>query len=251
MEDLTQNLLVMLGNPVTKGEFLSQISRMNVKMLDMSRVVQITNEFIKYFGLYLKSKDFKDQIYKIITISYEICEDLEDLNDILLKTTIVNLIDIYLEYSKISGNAKDSVLNILGSSFGILAPGAQILNVCVMIDPILNSVEYRNTKKEIEEVEVKYKTQKEIPNIEVLIKKEIDHWIKVQPIDLDKQDELIAAVMKECKRMAEEKGLKTDTPQYQDLELQSVEMMRMQITSVALLSELEDEDLSPVPINVH
>jgi hypothetical protein len=232
MEALVEELLNTLGNPVTKSEFLQLISRMNVKLLDISKVVQITNDFIKYFGFYLKSKDFRDQIYKIITISYEICEDLEDLNDILLKTTIVNLIDIYLEYSKISGNAKDSVLNILGSSFGVLAPGAQVLNVCVMIDPILNSVEYRNTKKEIEEVEVQYKTRKDISNIELIIKKEIDHWIKVQHIDLEKQDELVASVKKECKRMAEEKGLKTDSPQYQELELQSIEMMRMQINQL-------------------
>ncbi|MHA1339997.1 MAG: hypothetical protein ACTSRZ_10410 [Promethearchaeota archaeon] len=242
-------IIKKLGNKITKSELLAKISEMKVKDLDISRVINDTNDFLDGFSFYLNDNEFKEHILKIITISYEICEDLNDLKSLFLKTMIVRLIEIYLNYAKINESAKETVLDVLGKSFGKLDPKAQILNVCLLVDPIFKSKDYIADKAKLEEKEVEYKEIPEISDIEKQIKAEVDNWIQKKHIDLAKQNELFSELRNFCKSIAQTKGIDISTEEYQQLEDKCVEMLRMQITSIALLSELEEEDLNPIPIN--
>jgi len=246
--ELLQNILNKLNYIVNESEFLKKIESINVKNLDINKILNQTDKFIDGFGVYLKNPEIQQHILKIIFTSYEICEDLDDLMDIFLKTMIVRLIELYLTYAKINETAKDSVLNILGTSFGRLDPKAQILNVCILVDPIFKSKEYIADKSKLEEEEIVYKEIPSISNIEREIKLEIDNWIKSVYIDLNKQDELIEKLKVHCKNIAKIKQLNINSNEYIALENECIEMLRMQITSIALISELEDENLMPIPI---
>lgn len=246
---MVDELLESLGNPVPKNAFLIKIDDIRPGDVDLERVLADIGQFVNYFRTYLNEKDFQKNVFRIIEISLEICEKEEDLPDILMKTAIVNLIDLYITFSDISGSAKESVLNILGASFGKLDPSAQILNVCVMLDPVFKSDAYKKSVEEKTEVEVTYKDESQITDAEKEIKAEIDAWIKQQPMDVEKQDELEEKVRNKCKALAEQKGMVPSSPQYQELEMSCIEMVRMQLTSMALMFEFDDDDISPVPIN--
>jgi len=239
-------ILGSLNNPIYPDEFMKLLKSITSDESGITLLVNETKKFLGYFGAFLKNREFQTRAFDILKISYDICEDPKDIVDIFLKTSIVNLIQIYLNYSKIE--AKEAVLNILGSSFGKnMLPGPQILNVCLMVDPIFKGKEYLQDKQKTEEVEVTY--AEKASAIEREVKIEIDKWIKAQEIVVDKQDILINNLKGQLKSIAESKGLNVNIDRYKELELECVEMLSMQITSLALMAELDDDDLSPVPIN--
>jgi hypothetical protein len=244
MQDIIQ-ILGLISNPMYPDEFMKLIKSITSDEKGINLLVNKTKEFLGYFGSFLRNHEFQVRAFDILKISYDICESPEDIMDIFLKTSILNLIQIYLNYSKIE--AKEAVLNILGSSFGKnMLPGPQILNVCLMVDPIFKGKEYLQDKNKTEETAVTYA---EKAAVERNVKAEIDKWIKAQEIVVEKQDLLIANLKSQLKTIAESKGFNVNSDRYQDLELECVEMLSMQITSLALMAELDDEDLSPVPIN--
>ncbi|MBD3353272.1 MAG: hypothetical protein GF364_17460 [Candidatus Lokiarchaeota archaeon] len=242
-------ILEKLGNPTSEKEFKTFIININAKEVVVSEVIDLSIKFLNYFGKYLNHNEFRKELYDVLKSSYDICEDIGDLTDILLKTTILRLIEIYLSYSSISGNAKESVLNILGSSFGMLDPAAQIINVSLMVDPIFNDPEYKKQKAKREEKVVTYKEIQEISDVEKQYKEEIHQYIKTLTIDLDKQNEQLETLRARSKEIGQSLGLDLSSKQYRELEEQSVEMLTMQMTSIALLGEFDDNDLSPISIN--
>ncbi|MCP4761697.1 MAG: hypothetical protein GY870_07945, partial [archaeon] len=152
-ENEINEILHILGNPVSPEKFQESLNTFCPNDRTISEGMLKTVQFISYFNKYLKDSEFKTQIYKIIESTYEICEKVDDLPDLLLKTSALNFIDIYINFSDISANIKESMLNVLGGSFGELLPGPQILNLCLMVEPVFKNESYLNNKNKIEEVE--------------------------------------------------------------------------------------------------
>ena len=174
----------LLGNPVAADDYLILL---NVyPSFKIPFIIDETRKFLNYFSTYLRGEEFQKRIFEIIQISYEICDLVDNLPDVLLKTTFVNLLELYLDYSKIE--RKDDMLNYLTLSFDSLAPGPKILNLCLLVEPVLKSQEFMLDQTKLAEFEIIYAP---MTSTEIRMKNEIDQWIKTQKLDLTKQDILL------------------------------------------------------------
>jgi hypothetical protein len=208
-----------------------------------------TKKYINYFGSYLKEQEFRIRIFKILKLSYEICESSNDLADILMKTSIINLMETYINYSALSGAAKEAVLKILGETFssGVFPPPVQIIQVCIMVAPIFKNQDYIRDKGQYEE-QIVYEV--EAVDVELKIKNKMDIWIKTLDISLDNQNKFTSDAKLKLKEICEELNYKSNPESYNILENACVEMLMMQLTVASLLFDLGDEDLSPVPLSL-
>ncbi|MHA1729964.1 MAG: hypothetical protein ACTSWY_14735 [Promethearchaeota archaeon] len=238
-----EEILNNLGNPLGTKELLEILK--NSKFCIEERTLDVTEkteEFLKYFGNYIKKKEFQEHIFKIIRDSYLFCEEVEDLPAIFLQMSLTNFAEIFY------GFKSENIQNILGTSFKKLNPRVQILNLCLLVDSIFNNEQYRNYKKNNEEIQVSYKQKQS--KIEHEIKNEIDVWIQYLKIDLKDQEELISNLKLGVKNLAELRGLDINSKSYKDLETECCEMLLCQFISESLQEELDDqEDSSPVSIH--
>ncbi|MBN2155804.1 MAG: hypothetical protein JW776_07155 [Candidatus Lokiarchaeota archaeon] len=244
-ENLSKNtieeIVYLLGNPVDSEDFLSLL---NVyPSFKIPFIIEETRKYLNYFSTYLRDAEFQKRIFEIITISYEICDLVDNIPDVLVKTTFVNLLELYLDYSKIE--RKDEILNIFGISFDTLAPGPKILNLCLLVEPVLKSKEYLLDRGKLAEIEVVYSP---MTSTEIYLKNEIDRWIKNQKLDLSKQDFLLTQLSAILRDLAVKYGINTTTEEFMELEIECKEMLTMQFTVLSLMIELGDEDLTPKPL---
>ncbi len=236
-----EEICVLLGSPVAADDYLSLL---NVyPSFKIPFIVQETRNFLNYFSTYLRGEEFQKRVFEIIQISYEICDLVDNMPDVLLKTTFVNLLELYLDYSQIE--RKDDMLNYLTLSFDSLAPGPKILNLCLLVEPVLKSQEYLMDQSKLAEFEVIYAP---MTSTEIRMKNEIDQWIKAQKLDLTKQDILLNQLSGVLRGMAIKYDINTTTEAYQELEIECREMLTMQLTVLSLMREMGDEDLSPQPL---
>jgi hypothetical protein len=234
-------ILQLLGNPVGSDDFLSIL---NVyPSFKIPFIIDETRKFLNYFSTYLRDIEFQRRVFDIITISYEICELVDNLPDVLVKTTFVNLLELYLDYSPIE--RKDEILDIFGISFDALAPGPKILNLCLLVEPVLKSNEYVLDREKAAEIEIVYST---MTTGEIRVKQEVDKWLKTKKLDLSQQSQLSQQLSSMLRTIAIENGINTSTESYKELELECQEMLNMQLTVLSLMSEMGDEDLSPKPL---
>lgn len=245
----TSELLNKLGDPVTNQQFYDLLGQFCKEEKNYIETIVETMKYLDYFGSYLDEQEFRIRIFKIIKLSYEICEKPHDISEILIKTSIINLMETYINYSALSGVVKETVLNILGETFssGKLRPQAQIINVCIMVSPIFKDKNYLKDKGQYEE-EIVYEV--EAVDIELKIKNKMDTWIKTLDISLDNQDKFASDAKLKLKEICEELNYKTTPESYNILENACVEMLMMQLTVASLLFDLGDEDLSPVPLGL-
>jgi len=236
-----EEIVFLLGSPVTADDYLDLL---NVyPSFKIPFIIEETRKYLNYFSTYLRDAEFQKRIFEIIQISYEICDLVDNMPDVLLKTTFVNLLELYIDYSVIE--KKDEILHIFGVSFDSLAPSPKILNLCLLVNPILKSKQYLLDRGKLAEIEVIYTP---MTNTEIQLKNEIDKWIKNQKLDISKQDFLLNQLSIVLRSLALKNGIDTRTEAYQDLELECKEMLTMQLTVVSLMNELGDEDLSPRPL---
>ena len=80
-EIILNAILEVLGNPISNNEFYNLIKNLNY-CNDSDKITTVINEtkkFLKYFGRYLKISEFRKRVFNIIKISYEICDNIENL----------------------------------------------------------------------------------------------------------------------------------------------------------------------------
>jgi hypothetical protein len=239
--DTVEEIVSLLGSPISSDDFLTLLNIFPA--FKVSFIIEETRKFLNFFSTYLREEEFRKRIFEIIQISYEICELIDNIPDVLLKTTFVNLLELYMDYTQIQ--RKDEMLNYLTLSFESLAPGPKILNLCLLVDPILNSKEYITDQSRLAEFEVVYVP---MTRAEIQLKQEVDKWIKSQTLDPMKQDFLLSQLTSLTRALAIKLGISTSTEEYQELEIECREMLNMQLTVLSLMSELGDEDLSPKPV---
>lgn len=245
----TSEILNKLGDPVTSEQFYELMKQFCEEEKNIIETLVETKKYINYFGSYLEEQEFKIRIFKIIKLSFEICENSNDLADILMKTSIINLMETYINYSALSGAAKEAVLKILGETFssGKFSPPVQIIQVCIMVAPIFNDKVYIRDKGQYEE-EIIYEV--ESVDIELKIKNQMDSWIKSLDINLENQNKFTSDAKLKLKEICDELNFKYSQESYRTLENACVEMLMMQITVASLLLDFGDEDLSPVPLSM-
>jgi hypothetical protein len=236
-----EQIVSLLGSPISAENYIDLLNIFPA--FKVSFIIEETRKFLDFFSTYLREEEFQKRVFEIIQISYEICELIDNISDVLLKTTFVNLLELYMDYSRIQ--LKDEMLNYLSLSFENLAPGPKILNLCLLVEPILKSKEYITDQSRLAEFEVIYSP---MSRSEIQLKQEVDKWIKSQTLDPSKQDFLLSQLTSLISALAVKYGINKSTEEYQELEIECKEMLNMQLTLLSLMSELGDEDLSPKPV---
>lgn len=238
---IVEEITRLLGSPVSAEDFLTLL---NVyPSFKIPFIVDETRKFLNYFSTYLRGEEFQRRIFEIIQISYEICDLVDNMPDVLVKTTFVNLLELYLDYSNLE--RKDEMLNYLTLSFDSLAPGPKILNLCLLVEPVLKSEKYITDQTKYAEFEVVYAP---MTSTEIRLKNEVDKWIKSQKLDPTRQDFLMHQLSGILGGLAIKFDVNTATEAYKELEIECREMLNMQLTVLSLMSEMGDEDLSPQPL---
>jgi hypothetical protein len=238
---IVEEITRLLGTPVSAEDYLTLL---NVyPSFKIPFIIEETRKFLNYFSTYLRGEEFQKRIFEIIQISYEICDLVDNIPDVLVKTTFVNLLELYLDYSNLE--RKDEMLNYLTLSFDSLAPGPKILNLCLLVEPVLKSEEYIKDQSKFAEFEVVYAP---MTSTEIRLKGEVDKWIKTQKLDPSRQDFLSHQLNGILNGLAIKFDVDTSTEAYKELEIECREMLNMQLTVLSLMSELGDEDLSPQPL---
>ncbi len=211
---------------------------------DRERGVVIIAEFVQYFALFQTLKPLRMELHHVIIDSIRMAEKVGDLGELLQKSILMRLVEIYIENAGLG--QKEKILNILSTSLETLAPGPLFLNLGLLIRPLFQQDSYQSTQKAQEEREIVYAVEyKCISDSDLKIKQAIDKWIKSQRIDLDAQDKM----KRELKEKFQEECGRRGVPARDDLFFQVQEMLNMQLTIASLQMSLGDEDLAPIPMH--
>ena len=213
---------------------------------DRLKALETISTFVGYFQLFNDLDYLKKEVQECIVGTLEICSNMNELMDSLLKSTLFSILELVLDYSKIKGD-KDKVLKTLSTSLEILAPSALIINLGTMAKPVFEDKDYQAKKSQEEQVEVKEIEQSDIAQE---IKAKIASWIETQQLSLEQQGELHKQIEQKIAKLAEEKGLEKASKEYQNIIVESKEMVNLKLTAMSLIMDFGDEDLSPQPLSL-
>lgn len=243
--ELVKNINVFLDLPADSSDISRKISHNFTSSPDQLKVAENIYQFIKYFDMFRNLKELLKVIKQVILANFDICENASDFQELLIKSILLRITEIYIDYAKFTD--KEKILKTLSQSLEVLAPSALIINLGLMVKPIFTDTAYIEKSKQEESIEM-------TPVIDssetaLKIKSEIDKWIKAQSINIDQQDLLKGKLESEIDRIATKYGLNKTDPHYNRVRNECNEMLNMQLTAMSLIMDLGDEDLSPQPIH--
>ncbi len=211
---------------------------------DRETGVAILSEFVRYFAIFQTLGPLRLEVHRCIVEAIKMAEKVLDLGELLQKSILLRIVEIYIENSGLG--QKEKILNILSTSLETLAPGPLFLNLGLLVRPVFQQESYQRTQKEQEEREIVYSVEyKTVSNGDFEIKQAMDKWIKAQRIDLDAQDKMKRALNEKF----QEECARRKVPARDDLLFQVQEMLNMQLTIASLQMSLGEEDLTPTPIH--
>ncbi|MGV9172003.1 MAG: hypothetical protein ACOC44_08095 [Promethearchaeia archaeon] len=201
--------------------------------------------FVYNFSMFKHNKMFMNSVYECITETLEMrAESIKDYDQLLVKNALMKFIQEYIEYSKISHNSRKQVLSFLADALERLEIQPLVINLGLLIKPMYQDQEYLDNLNQIKEVEVEYTLN---GDQEVEIKQTISSWIEEQDLNLDKQEELKAALQQKYDDLVEKENLSKDSEIYNELLGECMEMLNMKLTYLSLMGSVENE-LEPVSI---
>lgn len=200
-------------------------------------------KFINLFEMFKSIKPFMKTINNCILQSLEItAENIDDYDELLLKTTIFKLLNEFIEYQKLS--KKDFVLDYLTGSFKCMQLQPLIINLGLMVKPIYTDLSYVKKIEDLEQFEVSYVSG---DNKEIEIKSRIDKWISRQRLDLNQQEETRFQLIREFENLIMEYSIEKGTSQFKRLMNEVNEMLTLKFTILSLMDSVS-EDIAPIPI---
>jgi len=244
-DELVKNINTFLDLPVDSNEISKKISDNFTGLPDKQKIAEAIFQFIKYFDMFRNLKELLKVVKQIIHANFEICENSADFQELLVKSILLRITEIYIDYAKFTD--KEKILKTLSQSLEVLAPSALIINLGLMVKPIFTDTAYIEKSRQDDAVEVI--TAIDSSEIALKIKSDVDKWIKSQSINIDQQDLLKGQLDSELNRIASKCGLATTDPHFIRVRNECNEMLNMQLTAMSLIMDFGDEDLSPQPIN--
>ena len=240
------SLLGILALPEKTGMLDSSIQKSFRDIADQEKAATIIKTFCQYFMMFQTQTALMKVVYEVIDSTFEIIDNLQDLEDLLVKSITLRIIEIFIDYSKLEGD-KDKVIKTLSTSLDILAPAPLIINLGMLVKPVFNDPEFvaQMATQEVEVVAV-------IDNSEIAqeIKGGVDRWINMQSLNLDSQDELLSFVEAEVIKLGSEKGFDLASSEFSNLLLECKEMVNLKLAAMSFLMGFDDEDLSPQPLSL-
>jgi hypothetical protein len=211
---------------------------------DALKSVDIAINFINSYSQYLSNSSFVKILSKIITGTYEICESIDEFEDLLIRNLLFRLSELNFEYSK----KVEMVGKTISDSLSGLPNQVININIQIFFLPIFKDEEFVNwlSSHQMKEV-VKIDNSKTA----LQIKSEVNAWLKNLNLNSGTQEEFQAQLKAFVKAKADEYGLNTNSEEYQHLLTECDEMLAMKLTVISLMMGFEDdEDLTPEPLNL-
>lgn len=204
---------------------------------------KITN-FIYYFTMFKNIKPFMHSLYKCILNTLDISiESPNDFNELLIKNSIMNFVQDYIDYAQL--NQKRQVLKLLSDSLDRLQLQPLIINLGLLLKPMYQDQEYQNKLKYLEEIEVSYDFNDQIP---LQIKKSMDNWLKDRVIDLNNQESIKSALIKEFEHLTNKYNILSNSETYEKLFSEVMEMFSIKLTLISLMESFPEDSLQPLSI---
>ena len=200
--------------------------------------------FVNNFSMFKDIKPFMNSLYTCITKTLEIKSDsVYNFEELLVKNAILHFVQEHINYSKIT--QKNQVLKYLTDSLEKLEIQPLIMNLGLLIKPMYEDESYISNLNNIKEVEVSYNLTN---GTEIQIKSEIDNWLKIQEINLDKQEELQEKLSEELDRLLSKYNLSNASEKSKKLHIEALEMLNMKLTMLSLMEQVSDDSYEPIPI---
>ena len=242
---MSLNDLVTFFNDSKKIEQIRSTIEENFKDdKDRETILAIIVEFVRYFALFRDLRPLQLELHQCILDAIKMVDHPLDLGELLQKSILLRLVEIYIEYAGFE--QKEKILNILSTSLETLAAGPLFLNLGLLVRPIFQQESYQRAQEAREEREIVYSVEyKTTSTTDLEIKQVMDRWIKNQRIDLDAQDKIKHALKEKFQQECRQRGV----PARDDLLFQVEEMLNMQFTLASLDMSLGEEDITPTPIH--
>lgn len=243
--DQMNNISQFLEIPSTDHSVFDRLTKKFPKASDQQALATDLYQFLKYFDMFRNLKELLKVLKDTILSTFDLAESVSDYKEGLLKSILLRIIEIYIDYAKYSD--KDKILKTLSQSLEILAPSALIINLGLMVKPVFTDAAYLETRQKEEAVLIVAVNASEVG---LKIKAEIDKWIKMQQLNVDFQDEIRANLCIEFDKVAQKFNFDKSRKEYSQIKNECIEMLNMQLTMLSLTMEIGDEDLSPQPIQL-
>ncbi|MFX1477772.1 MAG: hypothetical protein ACFFCI_06545 [Promethearchaeota archaeon] len=211
---------------------------------DKLEIVGDILNFINKFSMFQDIKPFMNSLYTCILNTLGIKpESVFDFEELLVKNAIMYFVQEYINYSKI--DQKEQVFKFLATSLEKLETEPLIMNLGLLIKPIYQDQEHLKDLNGIKEFEVDYNS---INATDIQIKSDIDEWLKVQEITIDKQEELRKNLLVELDRLILKYNLPKNSEISKKLHIEAREMLTMKLTMLSLMEHFPEDSIEPIPI---
>lgn len=225
---------------ILKEKIDSLIESDSLKEEILARITQ----FIYYFSMFKNISPFMSSVYSCIEKVIEMkFESIDDFQELLIKNAILNFIQEYIHYAKLT--QKRQVLKLLSDSLDKLQIQPLIINLGLLLKPMYQDKEYVENMQYLEEVEVSYNQDDKLA---LQIKSEIDLWFKTQALELDNQETLKLVLKKKFDEIISQNNIDKQSKYYQKLLRDVMEMLTMKLTMISLMDSMSDESFESIPI---
>lgn len=220
------------------------LEKKSLPNVDKIKILERIEYFIQLFDLFKNNQAFMKGIYfcikKALNINFE---SIEDIDELLIKTTLMYLIQQYINYAHLS--QKEQILNFLASSLEKLDMQPLFLNLGLLVKPMYADEGYIQKLENLEEVEVEYILNEEL---ELHVKQEIDKWLDSQIIDLTNQDDIIEDLENIFNELINACSIEKESQKCKDLYCEVMEMYALKLTLLSLEDPFQEDSLKPIPI---
>jgi hypothetical protein len=212
----------------------------NIKEEILGKIVQ----FIYNFSMFKDIKPFMNAVYNCIEKTLDLkIESINDFQELLIKNTLLNFIQDYINYAKLT--QKRQILKLLSDSLDKLQIQPLMINLGLLLKPMYQDKEYLDNLEYLEEVEITYAKDDELG---IQIKDQIDKWLKTQKLDLDSQVNLKLLLKRKYDEIISKYNIDRTSMYYQKLLTEVIEMLTMKLTMISLMDSVTEESFEPIPI---
>ena len=200
--------------------------------------------FIRNFSMFRDVELFMESVYECIesTIQMKI-DSINNFNDLLIKNSLMRFIQNYIDYAQL--NQKRHLLRLLSDSLDRLQIQPLIINLGLLLKPMYQDSKYLENLKKIKETEVRYTLN---DDTEIIIKKDIDNWLRTSEIILENQEECREELIEYYNFLVAKYGISNNSKRYHILKIEVLEMLSMKLTLLSLMDTFSDESTKPLPI---
>ena len=207
-------------------------------------IINKISQFIHYFEIFKNIQPFMQMIHRCVVRALEFnFESLDDIDELLIKTILMHVIQEYIKYSNLS--QRNQVLDLLTTSLERLNPQPLILNLGLLVKPLYQDEAYLNSLEKLKEIEVEYVHDKDI---ELEIKNEIHEWLNSVSLDLNNQEELLNQLENKFNELIKKHGISKDSHECNEIFQEIKEMCTMKLVLLSLEDSLENDSCDPISI---